>query len=172
MTVPVIETERLRLRAHRLADFDAMAAMWGDPDVVRFISGKPATREDSWARLMRYAGHWALLGYGFWVIEEKSSGGFVGEGGFADFKRDIDPAIESPEQGWALAAAAHGKGYATEAVRAMIAWAEPHFGRRDFACIISPTNLASIRVAERAGYREVARTTYKGEPTILFRREA
>lgn len=170
MAVPVLETDRLRLRGHTVEDFDAVAGMWGDPDVVRFISGKPATREESWARLMRYAGHWTLLGYGFWVIEEKSSGRFLGEGGFADFKRDMTPGIEAPEQGWALTAAAHGKGYATEAVRAMIAWAEPHFGRRDFACIISPTNTASIRVAEKSGYREVVRTTYKGEPTILLQR--
>jgi RimJ/RimL family protein N-acetyltransferase len=170
MKAPEIETERLRLRAHTLADFDALAAMWADPVVVRHISGKPSTREESWARLLRYPGMWALIGYGFWAIEEKATGRFVGEGGFADFKREIDPSIEAPEQGWALAPAAHGRGYATEAVAAMIGWGEQHFGRRDFACIISPGNAASIRVAEKAGYREVARTVYKGEPTALFRR--
>lgn len=168
--VPVLETDRLLLRGHTLGDFDAVAAMWGDPDVVRYIGGKPATREESWARLMRYVGHWVLMGYGFWVIEEKASGRFVGEGGFADFQREMTPRIDTPEQGWALTAAAHGKGYASEAVREMISWAEPHFGRRDFACIISPGNAASIRVAEKAGYRELARTSYKGEPSIVFQR--
>ncbi len=146
--------------------------MWAAPDVVRHISGKPSTREESWARLLRYPGHWALLGYGFWAIEEKASGRYAGEGGFADFKREMTPKISVPEQGWALAPWAHGKGYATEAVRAMIDWGESHFGRRDFICIISPSNTASIRVAEKAGYREVARPEYKGEPTILCRRGA
>ena len=75
--IPVLETERLRLRGHTLADFEPLAAMWADPAVVRFISGKPASREESWARLARYLGHWALLGYGFWAIEEKARGALL-----------------------------------------------------------------------------------------------
>jgi RimJ/RimL family protein N-acetyltransferase len=167
---PEIKTDRLRLRAHTVADFDAMAAMWADPVVVRHITGKPSTLEESWMRLLRYPGMWALLGHGFWAIEERASGRFVGEGGFADFKRDIEPRFDAPEQGWALAPWAHGKGYASEALAAMIGWGEAHFGRRDFMCMISPENVASIRVAEKSGYRETARTIYKGEPTLLFRR--
>lgn len=169
--VPSIETERLRLRGHTLADFEPLAAMWADPAVVRHISGKPSTREESWGRLLRYPGHWALMGYGFWAIEEKQSGAFVGEGGFADFKRDIDPPIDAPEQGWALAPAAHGKGYALEAVSAMLAWGEAHFRRRDFVCMISPENARSLRLAERLGYREYARGTYKEEASVMLRRE-
>lgn len=171
MTTPVLETDRLRLRGHKYEDFDEVAAMWADEAVVRHISGKPSTREESWARLLRYPGHWALLGYGFWAIEEKSTGRFAGEGGFADFKRDITPPIDRPEQGWALAPWAQGQGFATEACRAMLTWGETRFNRRDFACIINPTNAASIHVAEKLGYREVARPNYKGEPTILFWRE-
>lgn len=169
--IPIIETERLRLRGHTQDDFEAVAAMWADPDVVRYIGGRPSTREESWARLLRYPGMWALVGYGFWAIEERASGRLAGEGGFADFKRDISPAIEAPEQGWALAPWAHGRGYASEAVAAMIAWGERHFARSDFVCIISPENTASIRVAEKAGYRAIARTTYKDGPTMMYRRE-
>lgn len=168
--IPVIETARLRLRGHRAEDFEAHAAMWADPDVVRHISGKPAAPEESWARLLRYRGHWTLLGYGFWAIEERASGRLIGEGGFADFKREIVPAIEAPEQGWALASSAHGKGFASEAVPAMLDWAEAHFRRRDFVCLISPENLPSLRVAEKVDYREALRTTYKGQATILMRR--
>ena len=170
--IPTLETERLRLRAHTLADFDALAAMWANPDVVRFITGKPSPREESWGRLLRYPGMWALLGHGFWAIEEKATGQFVGEGGFGSFMREIEPAITAPEQGWALAPVAHGKGYAFEAVSAMIAWGEAHFGRRDFMCIISPQNGPSIRLAQKLGYSELARTMYKGEPTVMFQRPA
>jgi RimJ/RimL family protein N-acetyltransferase len=170
--VPVLETERLRLRGHALADFEASAAMWGDAGVTRFIGGKPSTREESWARFIRYPGHWHLLGHGFWLIEEKASGRFVGECGFGSFKRDVDPPIEGPEQGWALAPWAHGKGYANEAVQAAIAWGEDHFGPVAFACMIAPENTASLRLAEKNGYREYVRTTYKGEPSILLRRKA
>lgn len=169
-TVPTIETERLRLRGHTLEDFEPLAAMWADPAVTRHISGKPSTQEESWRRLLTLAGHWALLGYGYWAIEDKQSGRYVGAGGFSDFKRDIEPPIASPEQGWALAPWAHGKGYATEAVLAMIPWGEAHFGRSDFTCIISPDNAASLRVAEKAGYREFARTLFGDAPTIMLRR--
>jgi len=168
--VPVLETARLRLRGHSLADFDASAAMWADPAVVRYISGKPCTREESWGRLLRYPGHWALLGFGFWLIEEKASGRFVGEGGFGDFKRAIEPAFDAPEQGWALAPWAHGRGYASEAVAAMLGWGAAHFGRGDFVCMIAPENAPSLRVAAKAGYREYARTSYKGAPSLLLRR--
>lgn len=167
---PVLETERLRLRGHALRDFDACAAMWAEPSVVRFISGKPSTREESWGRFLRYPGHWQMLGHGFWLIEEKSTGAYVGEGGFGTFKRDMTPAFDAPEMGWALSPAAHGKGYANEAVTAMIAWGEPHFGRRDFVCMIAPENAPSLKLAAKHGFGEFGRTQYKGEESVLLRR--
>jgi RimJ/RimL family protein N-acetyltransferase len=167
---PVLETERLRLRGHALADFHTCAAMWADPNVVRFISGKPSTREESWGRFLRYPGHWQMLGHGFWLIEEKATGAFVGEGGFGTFKRDMSPAFDAPEMGWALSPAMHGKGYANEAVTAMIAWGEPHFGRRDFVCMIAPENAPSLKLAAKHGFGEYARSTYKGEQSVLLRR--
>jgi len=169
--IPVIETERLRMRGHAVSDLDVVAAMWGDPAIVRHITGKPSTREESWARLTRYAGHWALMGYGFWLIEEKATGRFVGEAGFADFKREMEVPFGAPEQGWSLASWAQGQGFASEAITAQLAWAEEHFGRVPFVCMIAPENAPSIRLAERHGYREFARSPYKGEPSILFRRE-
>ncbi|MBP6689414.1 MAG: GNAT family N-acetyltransferase [Hyphomonadaceae bacterium] len=168
--VPVVETDRLRLRGHALRDFDACAAMWAEPGVVRFISGKPSTREESWGRFLRYPGHWQMLGHGFWLIEEKATGAYVGEGGFGTFKRDMEPGFEAPEMGWALMPTMHGKGYANEAVTAMIAWGEPHFGRRDFVCMISPGNGPSLALAAKHGFSEYTRTTYKGEPSILLQR--
>ena len=169
--VPVLETERLRLRGHRLDDFSALAAMWADPIVVRHTTGKPQTREEVWSRLLRYAGHWAMLGFGFWVVEDKSTSEFLGELGFLDFKREITPPLGStPEIGWILASHAHGKGYGTEAVRAVIAWGEEHFGRVRTACLIHPENAASLRVAEKCGYREYTRTLYKDHEVILLER--
>jgi len=119
--VPVIDTDRLTLRGHRLEDFSACAAMWGDSEVTRYIGGKPFSPEEVWTKVLRYVGHWSLLGFGYWVIQEKLSGRFVGEVGFADFKRDIKPSLEGvPEIGWVLASWASGKGLATEAVRAAV----------------------------------------------------
>ena len=108
---PELVTERLILHGHGLKDFAESAAMWGDPDVVRFIGGRPFTEEECWTRLLRYVGHWAAMGYGFWAIREKATGRFVGEVGFADFRRELDPPFgDTPEMGWALNAWAQGKG--------------------------------------------------------------
>ncbi len=169
--VPILETDRLRLREHRLDDFAASAAMWADPIVTRYIGGKPLSPEEAWGKMLRYAGLWSLLGYGYWAVEERASGDFAGELGFADLKRDIEPSLgDVPELGWALVSRFHGKGYATEAVRAALAWGDQHFGATRTVCIIHPDNLASIRVAAKCGYREYHRTLYKEHEVVLLAR--
>jgi RimJ/RimL family protein N-acetyltransferase len=167
-----IETPRLRLRPYRLNDFDDMAAMWADPRVVKYITGTPSTREQSWARLLRYAGHWSMLNYGYWAVEERDGGAFVGEVGFADYHRDIDPPLDGiPELGWIFALHAHGKGYATEAARAAIAWGQEHFHRAaHIVCIMVPEHGASIRVAEKCGFTLLTHTRYLNEPVLMYRR--
>lgn len=169
--IPAIDTERLTLRGPRLADFEEALAMWSDPAVVRFISGKPSTREEMWARLLRYVGHWDVMGYGFWVAREKATGRFVGEVGVGEFKRDIQPGFGgAKEAGWVLAPSAQGKGYATEAMRAALAWVDGHFGPERVVCIIHPDNAASVNVARKVGFREFARGTYKNETSLMLER--
>jgi RimJ/RimL family protein N-acetyltransferase len=160
------------MRAHRVDDFAACAALWADPGVVRYISGTPSTGEQSWSRLLRYAGHWTLLHYGYWLVEERDGGAFVGEVGFADYHRVIEPRLDGvPELGWVLAKPMHGKGYATEAVSAAIAWAEERLAPyRRIVCIIAPENAASIRVAEKCGFTLIAETTYQTLPTLMYGR--
>lgn len=170
-TAPALQTERLTLRGHTPADFDDCAAMWGDPLVTRHIGGRPSTPEETWARILRYGGLWALLGYGYWVARERTTGRFVGEAGLADFRRAMTPPLDgAPEVGWALASWAHGRGFATEMVGAALAWADGHLDAPRTVCIISPGNTASIRVAQKCGFRELLRTNYKDEPTILCER--
>lgn len=171
-TPPVLATPRLTLRPHTIADFDDCAAMWADPDVTRHIGGRPFTAEEVWARVLRYAGLWTLLGHGYWVVRERASGRFVGEVGLAEFRRDIVPALDAPEAGWVLAPWAHGQGYATEAVDAMLAWSDTELRAPRTVCIIAPGNAASIRVAEKCGYRERGRATYKESETLVLERAA
>jgi RimJ/RimL family protein N-acetyltransferase len=119
LEVPVIETERLRLRGYRPEDFADSAAMWADPEVTRYIGGQPLTEEDVWGRMLRGVGHWAWQGFGYWVMEEKTTGRFAGEMGFSDWKREMEPSLRGvPELGWVLARRVHGKGYATRSRRA------------------------------------------------------
>jgi RimJ/RimL family protein N-acetyltransferase len=169
--IPVLKSERLQLRGHRPRDLGDSAAMWADIAVTHYIGGKPLNREEVWARLLRYAGHWAWLGYGLWVVEEMATGKFVGEVGYSNHKREIQPSLmDMPELGWVLATNFHGKGYATEAARAAIAWGDRRFGGQRTCCIVHAENARSLRVAEKCRFSETARTTYKNEPTILFTR--
>ncbi|WP_407569389.1 GNAT family N-acetyltransferase [Deinococcus altitudinis] len=167
----MLHTERLSLRPHTLDDFADSVALWGDPEVTRFIGGRPFTAEEVWGRLLRYAGHWTLLGSGFWVVRERASGAFVGEVGLQDAHRDIvpplgAPELGAPELGWVLSPAQQGKGYATEAVRAAQAWAGARLGAERLVCIIAPDNAASLRVADRCGFRETGRPVYHGETVV------
>ena len=111
----------------------------------------------------------ALMGFGFWAVDEKASGRFVGELGFADFHRNIQPDMgRDPEIGWALATWAHGRGYATEAVGAALAWGDAQFGGGRTWCLIAPDNRASIGVAEKCGFRRFASGVYRDEPSLIF----
>lgn len=169
MIAPTIETERFVLSAHTAEDLDALHGMWSDEAVVRFIGGHRSTRQESWARLLRYAGHWALLGFGFWAVRDRDSGRFMGEVGIARFERDgLDVAFgEHPEAGWALAPWAQGKGIATEALRAAIAW---RFENTTLTCLIDSPNVGSIRVAKKCGFRRYATASLNGSEVQLFKR--
>jgi RimJ/RimL family protein N-acetyltransferase len=168
---PTLETTRLILRGHTPADYDASAAMWADEIVVRHIGGRPSTRTQAWGRVLNYAGLWAMLGFGYWAIEERSSGAFIGEVGFADFKRDIALSMRDvPEIGWALVSATHGKGYATEAVGAAIVWGDANLPSARTVCMITPENAASIRVAQKNGFSQFESAMFNDQSVLFFER--
>lgn len=170
---PNLDTERLTLRAHASEDYDDVLAMWRDPVVTRFFGGLPATAEEGWHRLVRYAGFWAIVGYGFWSVRETATGKFVGDVGLAEFRREIRPSIIGvPEAGWVLCPWAHGKGYAREACEAMFAWADRALPGRRTVCMIDPDNTASLGLAARLGFETFATTSYKGADRTLLERAA
>lgn len=170
MSAPILTTSRLVLSGHTPDDFAACTALWSDPEVVRFIGGRPFAPDEVWARILRYAGLWALLGYGYWAIRDRATGRFLGECGFADFRRDIQPPLgDRPEAGWILAPEAHGRGLAEEAMRAALDWIE-RAGFGTTVCIIAPGNTASLKLAGRLGYVIQGEAQFRGQPTTLLAR--
>jgi RimJ/RimL family protein N-acetyltransferase len=158
MDIPVLETERLILRGHTLADFPSFAAMRADPVVMKFIGmGELLSEEESWTNFRSMAGHWQFLNYGVWAIEEKASAVLIGNVGYADKKRPSShPASGVPEMGWSLASPAHGRGFASEALRAALVWGREFFGPARVVCVIGDGNDASVRLAERHGFKQFA----------------
>ena len=170
--IPVLETLRLKLRGYGLEDFDAYAAMWADPEVTRHIGdGSPKSEAESWTSLLRAVGHWQILGYGSWAIDEKPSGRFIGGIGFNDSKRDRGDALKDLlELGWMLSPSGSGKGYATEALQAVLEWGKTHFGQVRVIAITAPENIASMRVAQKCGFKEFLRGPSLGRPRVFFDR--
>ncbi|MEZ5708890.1 MAG: GNAT family protein [Blastomonas sp.] len=173
MNGPVITTERLILRPHVPDDLIHSHPVYCDAEVRRFIGGDAPREEDSWNRLLRYAGHWLHFGFGMFAIFEKDGAAFVGDTGFADFHRglgeDFDP---FPEAAWILAPNMHGKGYALEAAQAAHAWLGSNRPAERTVCIIDPENTPSLRLAEKLGYSPYGTADYKGASPIKLERKS
>ena len=144
--VPVITTDRLTLRAPRVADFDAYAAVFVSDRSV-FMDG-PYDHERAWLDFCQAVASWVLRGVGLYTVTRTDSRAVVG---FLFLWQEFgDP---EPEIGWVLCAEAEGHGYATEAARAVLPLALAQFGPGGLVSYIDEGNLSSMRVAERLGAR-------------------
>jgi RimJ/RimL family protein N-acetyltransferase len=167
---PILLSARLRLRPHDRDDYPACKALWQHPETTRFIGATPQGDQEVWFRLLRYGGMWLMQGYGFWVFEDRATGEFLGEGGLMDARRDIAGLQDIPEAGWALMPQAAGRGIATEAMSAVLDWADAQLPADRTGCIIDPGNAASLRVAAKLGYVEAGRPGFRGETIVLLHR--
>jgi RimJ/RimL family protein N-acetyltransferase len=159
---PVIETERLRLRPHRLEDFAPFAAFYAS-DAARFIGG-PLSAERAWHAFAADVGAWDLLGSGAWGLEEKATGALAGQ-----LAANRAPHFPEPEIGWILLPGFEGRGYATEAARAVRDFAYRALGWETAVSYVDPCNCRSIALARRLGCTEdgAAEPLHRGD--IVFR---
>lgn len=168
---PTLETERLILRRHRLDDFPKTLALWSDPEIVRFV-GPVLDEEHAWNRFLRYAGSWTMLGYGAWLVETHQ-GEFIGEAGINWYRRDLSVQTDgAPEAGWVFRLEHAGRGFATEAVSAMLAWADDNLAADRILAIFDPAHAASIAVGRKLGFGGDVVGTHDGDPTIFMWRQA
>jgi RimJ/RimL family protein N-acetyltransferase len=167
--IPVIETERLILRGMGRQDFPAFAAIWTEPDVVRFIGGKPFSETESWGRFKGNAGSWVLDGHGQWGIFHKADGVLLGQVGFFMAKRGLGVDFDgAPEAGWVLSGIAQGQGYGPEAVAAAHRWFDAQsFGGISWV-MIDVDHAVSLALAGRFGYERVREATFMGDNVMLL----
>ena len=141
---PALETERLILRKPVAADFDAEAEFMAS-ERSRFVGG-PMSREMAWRAFATLLGHWDLRGYGFFAVEDKATGAFVGRVG-----PWYPEGWPEPEIGWSLGAASEGRGVAREAAEAARRYVYDDLGWSTAISLIAPENGRSIALAERLG---------------------
>jgi len=160
-----IETERLLLRRFDPErDSEPMLAVYGDPEVMRFIPGGPfaglgAVR----ARLDRYAQEHEGRGFSFWAVVERESGEVVGDAGFGVF-----PETGDVELGYTLRRDRWGRGYATEASRACLEAGFAHLDPARIVAVVDEENPRSFRVAEHLGMVRIDTVRTNGRPHALF----
>lgn len=164
LEIPVLTTERLRLRPFHQSDVDDYAALYADPEVVRYLGGGgPWDPGRAWRHMAFLLGHWQLGGSGMWAVERKEAGPFIGIIGFAE------PAgWPGCELAWTLARRWWGNGYATEGARAALAHAFGVWRKDRVISLIHPENRASIRVAERIGETLQGRRHHLGREMLCY----
>ena len=142
---PILETERLILRAPAAEDFEAWVEFASDEETMRYLGGVQA-RSVAWRGFMTVAGAWAMQGFAMFSAIEKASGRWVGRLG--PWRPEGWPGAEI---GWGLAREAWGKGYATEGAAAAIDYAFDVLGWTEAIHTIEPGNIGSQAVAKRLG---------------------
>ncbi len=154
----MIETRRLLLREITLADMDFVAAMLGDLEVMRFWPS-PCSRAEAAEWVQKQQERYGRDGHGYWLALDRQTGAPVGQAGL--LMSTVDGRTE-PGLGYMLHRPFWGRGYATEAAAATLAWAFETRGYDRVICLVRPENVPSLRVAWRLGLKPERYTTYKG----------
>jgi RimJ/RimL family protein N-acetyltransferase len=149
LPAPRLETERLILRQWTFADFAPCAAMEADPHVMAMLGGV-RTAEESASDVHRDAAQLAITGVGRWAVEERVTGEFVGRIGLAGTDESL-PFPKSLELAWRLRKRSHGRGYATEAARAVVAYAFEVLEASEAIAFTAAINEPSQAVMRRLG---------------------
>jgi RimJ/RimL family protein N-acetyltransferase len=147
MLPPEIETRRLRLRAFTAEDLDGLHLVFGDAEVMRFISGgKARSREETEIGLGRTIEGWRTRGFGFWAVTSLDSTGLIGYCGFMFLENtpEVEIAYGLKKSHW-------GRGFATEAARACLRCGFEELKLARIVAVVHPQNVASQRVLEKLG---------------------
>lgn len=143
-----ISTERLIMRSWRESDLAPWAAMNADPEVRRYV-GPLLTPGQAEAWVLNFQDDLDRHGFGFWAMEVRASGDFIGFTGLDIVEEEMP--VTGVEIGWRLARSAWGHGYATEAARAAMEYGFGILTLPEIVAITMAANLRSQAVMERIG---------------------
>ena len=144
----MIETERLLLRRFTEDDLETIARWNADPEFTRNLAGVQTRRQTDEA-FERWERHWQEHGFGMLMIEWRETGELIGRTG-PQFHRSWP---DDPEVGWGVDRAWWGRGIATEAGAASVAWGFGELGFTRLVSITTAPNTASLRVMAKLGFR-------------------
>lgn len=168
LPIPVLETDRLILRAPEPQDFAAVCAFSADADRMRFLGGIVTDEDLVWRSFTSTIGHWMWRGYGMWAVAEKASGASVGRVGVINHLK-----WDEPEIGWHIFSGFEGKGYAHEAALVARQYAADTWGLDRLISYIDPENARSRALAERLGATvEREKPEFYGAPILVYRHPA
>jgi RimJ/RimL family protein N-acetyltransferase len=148
MDLPILETDRLRLRLFTMADLDRLASIYDDPEVMRFIgNGLPLSRDASQEKLAAMIYRWHTRRIPIWAVERKDSGEWIGRCGFSPYldSDEIEITYTFRRPNW-------GHGFASEAARACLDYAREFSSWPRIIARSHPENIASRRVIEKLGF--------------------
>ncbi len=161
----MLETERLYLRRLTMEDLEDVHRMHSDPETIRYASGRVKNLEESSEWLERAIDSYETHGHGFWALEMKRSGDYVGHAGL--LAQVVDDVSETEIAYW-IARSHWGAGLATEAAIASRDHGFQVLGRDRLISIIHPDNRASRRVAEKVGLQIEKPATHKGVDVLIY----
>lgn len=164
-SIETFTTARLSAERLRTAHFDDVQRMHSDAKVMATLAG---VRNESQTRALIHANeeHWNRYGYGLWFFRDRATAAFVGRGGLRNVEIGGGPEIEVA---YALMADFWNRGLATEMARAAVRIAFEHIEIDALVCFTQPTNHASRRVMEKAGFRYEREVVHAGLPHVLCR---
>jgi len=158
------ETERLILRTFEENDWVALHKLYSDPECTRYTIQRTLTEGESWRTMASMIGHWQLRGYGQYAVEDKTTGEVMGTVGLWYPKDWPEPEIK-----WALSRAFWGRGYASEAARAVKKIAADYIPGTSLISLIFSENEPSIRLAEALGAKFEKEIEFRGVTAHIFR---
>jgi RimJ/RimL family protein N-acetyltransferase len=166
-----LATPRLTLVPFCIEQLDGLSAMNADPEVMRYISGRPETRDETLAVVALVQRRWARFGYSWWSFIETASGEIVGAGAIQNLRREQAPEPDPAcplEIGWRLRRDRWHRGIATEAAQAMAGFAFDTLRAEELHAVCDPGNLASARVMQRLGMRDGGLQTWYGKRLTTY----